>query len=461
MEQIDHPETLGKGRYSIQRRLGAGGEAYIFLAFDSVLNRWVAIKRIHDRGTLSIPLSETAAVREATHLASLQHPNIVTVHDILATDDEVLVVMEYLPGQNVDEIEDPMDAPFFIDFAGQCLRGLAAAHAVGIVHRDIKPGNIMLAAQPSGGFQVKILDFGLAKVIDAPTLQTMDHSGALMGSIFMMSPEQLEGHPIDHRTDLYSLGCVFYKALTRRNPFEGKSVPAVAAAHLSHDHKPLGTLRPDLPRPLVRWVEHLFARDPGDRPSTAAEALAALPAAGAGGDTSKATGKPSLPAQSPPPPKPRAPFPKNKLLIVGTAAALLLAGAAYWMLGGFSNTNPHAKIIAGADDPQAVRTSFAWNERKAILARDGQKTTLTGTIGSFDEDKQGRFHLVFKGSTNRDATLCFDRAKGDFSTLLLKKNVGLDIQATGTVRVDGTRVYLENPSLREFVIPKASPSPRE
>ena len=459
MEPIEHPETLGNGRYAIQRRLGAGGEGAVFLAHDSVLSRWVAIKRIHDHG--SVPLLETAAIREATHLARLQHPNIITVHDIVTAEDEVLVVMEYLPGQNVDELEEPMDAAFFTEFATQCLRGLAAAHATGIVHRDIKPGNIMLAAQPSGGFQVKVLDFGLAKVIEEPSLQTMDHSGALMGSIFMMSPEQLEGLPIDHRTDLYSLGCVFYKALTRRHPFQGKSIPAVVAAHLAHDHKPLEILRPDLPRPLVEWVEHLFARNRSDRLPTAAEALAALPDIGGRGRSSRPTSKPSLPVQSTPPPKPRSPASKNKLLLAGAAAALLLAAAAYWLLGGFSEGNTHAKMIAEADAQQAARTSFAWNERKAILAREGQKTTITGTIGTFEEEKQGRFHLVFKGANSRDPTLCFDRDKGDFSTILLKKNVGLDIQATGIVGVDGTRIFLENPSLREFVIPKASPSPRE
>ncbi len=459
MEPIEHLETLGNGRYTIQRRLGAGGEGAVFLAYDSVLSRWVAIKRIHDHG--SVPLLETSAIREATHLASLQHPNIITVHDIVTSEDEVLVVMEYLPGQNVDELEEPMDAAFFTEFATQCLRGLAAAHTSGIAHRDIKPGNIMLAAQASGGFQVKILDFGLAKVIAEPSLQTMDHSGALMGSIFMMSPEQLEGLPIDHRTDLYSLGCVFYKALTRRHPFQGKSIPAVVAAHLAHDHKPLETLRPDLPRPLVEWVEHLFARDRSDRPPTAAEALASLPAVGGRGRTSRPTSKPSLPVQSPPPAAPRQPRSKNKLLLAGAAAALLLAAAAYWLLGGFSGGNTHAKMIADADAQQATRTSFVWNERKAILAREGQKTTITGTIGSFEEDKQGRFHLVFKGSNSRDPTLCFDREKGDFSTILLKKNVGLDIQATGIVGVDGTRIFLENPDLREIVISKASPTPRE
>ena len=459
MEPNDHPATLGNGRYAIQRRLGAGGEGSVFLAYDSVLSRWVAIKQIHSTAEKKPPLVETAAIREATHLARLQHPNIITVYDIASSEEEVLVVMEYLPGQNVDELEDAMDAPFFMDFATQCLRGLAAAHAIGMVHRDIKPGNIMIAGHESGGFQVKILDFGLAKVLEEPTLQTMDQSGALMGSIFMMSPEQLEGHLIDHRTDLYSLGCVFYKALTRLHPFQGKSVPAVAAAHLSHTYEPLATLRPDLPQPLVFWVERLFARAPGDRPQSATAALEGLPSP-AKPPRQKSQAKPSLPIDSPLPQKSPTRFSRKKILLIA-AGVILLAGAGYWISTIMRDQDPHAKMIAEADTDSASRSSFSWRERDAILRREGQKTTLTGTIEGFEEDSDGRFHLTFKGATARDLTLCFDRSKGDFSALLLKNNIGLGIQATGIVSVDGKRVFLENPTLREFVIPKSSPNSRE
>jgi len=310
---------------------------------------------------------------------------------------------------------------------------------------------------------VKILDFGLAKIIDEPTLQTMDHSGSLMGSIFMISPEQLEGRPIDHRTDLYSLGCVFYKALSREYPFRGKSVPAVITAHLSHAHEPLGTLRPDLPPALVAWVEHLFAREPRDRPATALEALDSLPPIGTPRQhttpKSAPPPTPSLPT-APQPPSAVSKSPANKFLLTA-AVAILLAGIAIWILGGFTEKNPHEKMIAEADALSEARTSFGWREQKEILRREGQKTTITGTIGGFEEDKDGRFHLTFKGASPRDPTLCFDRSKGDFSMLLLKKNVGLDIQATGIVGTDGNRVYLENPTLREFVIPKSSPSPTD
>lgn len=457
MAQREQPETLGNGRFTIQRRIGAGGEGAVFLAYDGTLSRWVAIKRIHASLSQGQSTLAAAAIREATHLASLQHPNIITVHDIINSSDETLVVMEYMPGQNVDELAEPMSAPFFIEFASQCLHGLVAAHSLGIVHRDVKPSNIMLAGQHTGGFQVKLLDFGLAKVIEEPMLQTVDQMGALTGSIFMMSPEQLEGQPIDHRTDIYSLGCVFYKALTRQHPFQGKSVPAVVASHLSHAHTPLKSLRPDLPPPLIAWVESLFARDRANRPPTASAALESLPS------SEQRMEPPAIhkntPAPTPPITPPASKNPKNRFLLLALSI-LPIAGATIWFLGNFNNGNSKAKILAESVADSEPQTSFQWSDRTKIRSRQGKKTTLIGTIGSSREDKNGRFHLIFKGASASDPSLCFDRERGDFSMLLLKKMVGLDIQATGIVGVDGSLLFLENPTIREFVISKPSPTPK-
>ena len=171
MESSNEPVTSLGNRYTVDREIASGGGGSVYLAHDGVLNRWVAIKRIHgDGGGANI----AAAVREATQLASLQHPNIVTIHDFLKSGDDLLVMMEYISGQNIDQLEGPMPVDFFMDFARQCLNALGAAHSAGIVHRDIKAGNIMLARLPSGDFQVKLLDFGLAKAQPEPMLQTMD-----------------------------------------------------------------------------------------------------------------------------------------------------------------------------------------------------------------------------------------------------------------------------------------------
>jgi serine/threonine protein kinase len=261
-------QFVGNGRYALDQMLGKGGAGEVYLAYDTSLNRWVAIKRI--------PATDSDLIQEATVLASFQHPNIVTVHDVILEGGEMLLVMEFVQGQTLEELAEPMAEETFRDFAVQCLEGLGAAHEKNIVHRDIKPGNIMFAPLASGGYRAKILDFGQSRLMEAPSLQTMDHSGAVVGSIYMMSPEQLNHEELDLRTDFYSLGCVFYQSLTLQRPFTGANVTHVLSAHLQHRFTPLSSLRPDLPKPLTAWVEHLFALDRNDRPANALEALRAL-----------------------------------------------------------------------------------------------------------------------------------------------------------------------------------------
>ena len=268
-------EYLGNGRYAVDQMLGAGGAGAVFLAYDTSLARWVAIKRI--------PATDSALFQEATVLASFQHPNIVTIFDVLQEGGEILIVMEFVEGQTLEELVEPMTEETFRDFAAQCLEGLGAAHEKNIVHRDIKPGNIMFATLATGGYRAKLLDFGQSRLMQAPSLQTIDTSGAVIGSVYMMSPEQLTHEELDPRTDFYSLGCVFYQALTLQRPFTGDNVAQVISAHLQHRFFPLTVLRPDLPRPLTAWVERLFSLDRNYRPASALEALRALKVAGGRG----------------------------------------------------------------------------------------------------------------------------------------------------------------------------------
>lgn len=261
-------EFVGNGRYAVDRLLGAGGAGAVNLAYDTMLSRWVAIKRM--------PAGDKAALREASIIARLQHPNIVMIHDIFEQGEEVFFVMELVLGPTLEELAEGMNEETFRDFATQCLQGLGAAHEQNVVHRDVKPGNIMLAPLAQGGYRVKLLDFGQSRAMEEPSLQTIDHNGAVVGSIYMMSPEQLSHEPLDLRTDIYSLGCVFYQALTMQRPFTGRSVPEVCAAHFQHRHTPLRTLRPDLPMLLTMWVEKLFSFDRRDRPASAVEALSLL-----------------------------------------------------------------------------------------------------------------------------------------------------------------------------------------
>jgi hypothetical protein len=269
MERQEEREVIG-GRYAVDQQIGAGGAGSVFLAYDTALGRWVAVKRM--------PAGDDAVLREAMVLAGFQHANIVTVHDVVADGGEVFIVMEFVQGRTLEDLEAPLDEATFRNIAAQCLEGLGAAHAQGVLHRDIKPGNIMLSQSPAGVLLVKILDFGQSRDLASPSRQTLDQNGAMMGSIFMMSPEQLRHEELDCRTDFYSLGCVFFQTLTLQQPFTGETVPQVVAAHLEHRHEPLGALRPDLPADLVKWVERLFSFEKDARPSTAEEALQGLKA---------------------------------------------------------------------------------------------------------------------------------------------------------------------------------------
>ena len=261
-------EFVGNGRYAIDRLLGSGGSGTVNLAYDTKLERWVAIKRM--------PAGDNSALREASIIANLHHPNIVMIYDIFEQGVEVFFVMELVLGPTLEDLVEAMSEGTFRDFATQCLQGLAAAHEKNVVHRDVKAGNIMLASLAEGGYRVKILDFGQSRVSEEPSLQTIDHNGAVVGSIYAMSPEQLGNEPLDSRTDLYSLGCVFYQALTLERPFKGGSVTEVYASHFRHRFNPLGSLRPDLPVALTMWVEQLFSLERSDRPSSSLEALAML-----------------------------------------------------------------------------------------------------------------------------------------------------------------------------------------
>jgi serine/threonine protein kinase len=187
-------------------------------------------------------------------------------------------VMELLDGETLETLisRAPLIETDFFSVAEQCLEGLLAAHDGHLLHRDIKPCNIMITWLPSGRMQLKLLDFGLAKFTLEPSIQTIAHGNSLFGSIYFMAPEQFEQAPLDARTDLYSLGGVFYYALTGEYPFNGESVAQVMASHLQGYCKDLREYRPDLPETLCNWIMSLMARQPDDRPNSCEVALSQL-----------------------------------------------------------------------------------------------------------------------------------------------------------------------------------------
>jgi serine/threonine protein kinase len=263
-------------RYEIRGKVGQGGIGAVYRAYDKNLSREVAVKRILPEGGAHLEKEATRQLtKEAGALSALQHPHIVTIYDVGIDEDGPYVVMELLNGKTIDEVVEKASFTWqdFREFALQTQEALVAAQDMTLVHRDLKPTNVMLTWLPSGKFQVKIVDFGLAKFSPKPSLQTIDQKDSIFGSIFFMSPEQFERTELDFRTDMYSIGCVYYYALTGVYPFNGETGPQVMVAHLDHRVYPLNEIRPDLPRWVCDWVMWHINRLPDHRPKNAREAL--------------------------------------------------------------------------------------------------------------------------------------------------------------------------------------------
>jgi serine/threonine protein kinase len=268
-------------RYKIRAKIGEGGAGAVWVAFDSELNRDVALKRLKKRDAVDADGKHSTAaadglIREAQALASLQHPNIVTFYDAGRDDEGVFLAMELLRGKTLDAVIE-MDGPLAIEdfqaLAEQTLAGVVAAQERNLVHRDLKPGNIMVHRQPTGELLCKVLDFGLAKFSHGASLQTEDQESGIYGSVHFMAPEQFERKPLDGRTDLYALGCIFYYALAGRYPFAGDTNAEVMASHLQHSVPLLKDMRPELPEWIGDWVMWFLNRNAEHRPATAAAGL--------------------------------------------------------------------------------------------------------------------------------------------------------------------------------------------
>jgi serine/threonine-protein kinase len=258
-------DTLFDGRYRIQRKLGAGGMADVYLAEDQELGRRVAIKILNGRHANDDQFIERFR-REAKNAAALNHPNIVSIYDRGEAEETYYIAMEFLDGRTLKElIVSRGAAPInvAIEYARQILSALRFAHRHGIVHRDIKPHNVLV----DGEGRVKVTDFGIAR---AGTSQ-MTEAGSIVGTAQYLSPEQARGGEVDPRSDLYSLGIVLYELLTGKTPFDGETPVEIAMKHLSTAPKPPSKLRPDVPPELDMVVMRALAKNPDDRYQSADE----------------------------------------------------------------------------------------------------------------------------------------------------------------------------------------------
>ena len=383
------------GRYALGEVLGTGGMATVWQATDQVLGRDVAVKVLDPRYA-SDPGFLARFEREARHAARLSHPRVVTVFDCGVDDGTAFIVMELARGRTLRQVLDqggrlpPGEA---VAVAAAVCEALEAAHAVGLVHRDITPGNVMICDG-----EVKVLDFGIARADgQAGGTRTL----GVLGTAAYLSPEQASGSPAGPASDLYSLGCVLFEMLAGTPPFTADSPVGLAYRHVHDDPGPPSARRPGLPPGLDQVTARLLAKNPADRPSSAASARAGLLAALTSGTTAvlppAGDGRPMAPGPR------RRRMTRAELLLAAALAAALSALAAVLLTGaaagsparspatGQGSTRPSARHAAGPHRhrpkhpagrhgrvPPAAAAAAAFVGDLAAGVADGQVTPQAG-----------------------------------------------------------------------------------
>ncbi len=265
--------TVIAQRYELQRMLAQGGMAEVWLAVDLTLDRKVAVKWLKP-SLATDPVVAERFRREAIAAASLNHPNIVAVHDVFEQDGRQAVVMQLVEGKSLRQVLDTQKrlSPELTCHIGTCVAAaLDHAHQAGFVHRDVKPGNIMMTSDG----RVLLTDFGIAKGLQSAEAD-LTSDNIMMGTAKYLSPEQVRGKKLDGRADLYSLGLVLYECLAGRVPFLGETDADTALARLQRDPTDLSRLRATLPTKLVVAIHQLLARNPAQRPATGADLVTTL-----------------------------------------------------------------------------------------------------------------------------------------------------------------------------------------
>ncbi|MFN2386118.1 MAG: protein kinase [Thermoanaerobaculia bacterium] len=378
------------GPYEILAPLGAGGMGEVYRARDTKLGREVAVKVLPEKLALD-PASLARFEREARAVASLSHPNILAIHDFGREDVTAYAVMELLEGQTLRErlASGALPARKALDYAVQVAQGLAAAHEKGIAHRDLKPENLFITAEG----RVKILDFGLAKVTmpepegtRVPTASAGTEPGVVMGTAGYMSPEQVRGQPVDHRSDIFSFGSVLYEMLTGQRAFRGDSPAETMAAIVQKEPPELSIADPALAPALDRLVRHCLEKSPSERFQSARDMAFDLQSVAGGwsGPQVAARPAPSRPGRKP-------------LLVTAGALALALA----WALGRFMTGGR-----AGDPDGRPVRFTVSLPAGAAYAPSEvsrGFSISPDGTRLGIEVFSRGRRHLYVRALDSEEA----------------------------------------------------------
>ena len=375
------------GPYEILASLGAGGMGEVYRARDSRLGRDVAIK-VLPADVASHPERVKRFEKEARAASALNHPNLVTVHDIGNSDGVEYIAMELVEGRTLREMlaDGPLAPRTFLSVGAQVADGLARAHAAGIVHRDLKPENVMVTRD---GF-AKILDFGLAKLVEvegpghttkAPTVSGATEPGVVMGTIAYMSPEQALARPVDFRSDQFSLGSILYEMAAGRRAFSRDSAPETMTAIIRTEPEPLASLAPLTPAPL-RWiVERCLAKSPEDRYASTrdlARDLATL--RDRLSETSSGTSAAGVAAPAP------TPIHRPMRAIPWALAGLLAAGLAWLLLAGSrSKAAAPAPMRLSVTLPPGVVLSQSDIESHSSISPDGRWLVFVGSSGEKEQ----------------------------------------------------------------------------
>jgi eukaryotic-like serine/threonine-protein kinase len=380
------------GRYELEKLVGSGGMSNVFRAHDRLLERTVALKILHQQYTRDDDYVERFR-REARAVAQLAHPNIVTVIDRGEQDGRQFIVFEFVEGENLKEIVARGRVPVrdAVQLVLQVARALAFAHERGLVHRDVKPQNVLLNEDG----QAKVTDFGIARSLD---VQGVTQTGTVLGTSDYIAPEQARGQKVDPKTDIYSLGTVLYELLTGEVPFVGDNFVAVAMRHVNEPAPSVLEHRPDCPVRLGLAVERAMAKDPADRFESMGEFIAELEACLAEVDGRADEGATVIVPRARPrrrraPRGRRAPGAAT-LLLVGPLAALVAVGGFLLLrddrtpnvLPGSEHSSKPVRLLGiGAEDP----AGDGEHDEEAGKATDRDPTSYWTTQDYRSFDKPG------------------------------------------------------------------------
>jgi eukaryotic-like serine/threonine-protein kinase len=413
------------GELSVERELGGGGMSQVVLALDTRLNRRVVIKLLPPHVTATI--SSDRFEREIMLSAALQHPNIVPVLSAGKVNGLPYFIMPFIEGESLRArmMRGPLSARETVNILKDVCRALAFAHGRGVIHRDIKPDNILLSA---GARAAVVTDFGVAKALsasrhsgDKPTLRTVTGVGMSPGTPAYMAPEQAAADPnTDHRADIYALGIVAYEMLAGTPPFHGRSPQALLAAQMSETPPALWSRRYDVPKPLADLVMQSLEKDPRRRPESAASVLRTLEDPSIVSDVFAA----------PPAARKRS---TRKAIMAGVTLLLMIA-AALWVtrwLRSQSGVAPTATLSTSSAAPRSIAvlplTSIG-NDERARAAGDGIASELVNAVARVEG---------FRVASLTESRAAFDSARG---IAALGRALGVVYLLEGTVQRERDRL---------------------